>query len=188
MMTSTYKAWLVATVVAVAVLSSFPAHAQTTSTRQCYGVVVDSVPRSTAGPGNNKTFSATAVLDLRFYVLFPAAPPGADAPIDPSSHTVELRVTGPRGSLYQSMTVPFTNDPAAAGQLVQVPTYPRPMAAQAPTSLTVQKVPYQAVIVSLPLGGTAIVDNSLYGKWTATAYLDGGQAACGTAAAFTITQ
>jgi hypothetical protein len=72
-------------------------------------------------------------------------------------HVAELRVFTPRGRLYQSLEVRFT------------------------------KVGAQPTLAAvLPVAGTSIVQNSVYGDWRVEARLDGAAAVCGSAAAFTI--
>jgi hypothetical protein len=45
-----------------------------------------------------------------------------------------------------------------------------------------------SVDATFPVGGTAIVTSSLYGRWTVTPHLDGSLEACGPARQFRIEQ
>jgi hypothetical protein len=44
------------------------------------------------------------------------------------------------------------------------------------------------VSAKLPVAGTMIMTNSLYGRWTVEPYLDGGVRPCGQAQSFLLTQ
>jgi len=80
----------------------------------------------------------------------------------PDATTFYLRLYTPRGHLYQTFTV--TLAPA-------VPGTPRPPA-----------------VSLLPVAGTAITTNGLYGRWRAEPWLGGDAAACGAAREFDITE
>lgn len=89
-------------------------------------------------------FSASKVLDLKFWVVLPSrrTTPG---------RRVEVKLFTPKGHLYQTLAAPVD-----AG---------RPRL-------------FQTVTMRLPVAGTTIVNNSLYGRWTAAAYLEGGASPC----------
>ena len=78
------------------------------------------------------------------------------------SHVLQIKVFTPRGYPYQTLSVPFTA--------------PRPGTPGPPQELS----------ATLPVAGTAITANSLYGRWTAEPFLDG--ASCGSPKAFTLRQ
>jgi hypothetical protein len=74
------------------------------------------------------------------------------------SHVLQIKVFTPRGYAYQILTVPFTG---TSGQL-------------------------QELSATLPVAGTAIMSNSLYGRWTVEPFLDG--ASCGVTRSFLLRQ
>ncbi len=125
---------------------------------------------------DRRVFSATEILDLDLRVTLRGDITG--------EHLLHIKVHTPGGHLYQTLTVPFTTDLARSGALRAVDGYPRP--------LTVQQVEHDteggraklSVLASLPVAGTSIVHSSLYGKWTAEAYLDEATESCGRARAF----
>jgi hypothetical protein len=78
-------------------------------------------------------------------------------------HTLQFKVYTPRGYLYQTLVVPLSVEPGAKPR-----SQPR------------------EVSTTLPVAGTAIVANSLYGRWTVAPYLDG--KSCGRPKAFTLKQ
>ena len=75
----------------------------------------------------------------------------------PGEHALQFKVYTPRGHLYQTLTTPLTGE----GRLNEVSAI-------------------------LPVGGTAIMSNSLYGRWRVEAFLDGDTKPCAAAAAFEI--
>lgn len=102
-------------------------------------------------------FSASKVLDLEFWVVLPSrsSTPGP---------SLELKLFTPKGHLYQTLTAPVPQRAGAGGA-------GRPRR-------------FQTITMRLPVAGTTIVNNSLYGKWTAAAYLDGGASPCAKARSF----
>jgi hypothetical protein len=131
-----------------------------------------------------KTFSALTIADLKFSVLF-SRPTSARLGGD---HTVELRVFGPGGHLYQSLMVPFSSDSARAGQQRVLEDYPRPVTVELVGKTSYKGVEYSRIDLMMPVGGTSIVTSSLYGQWRVEAFVDGNAVACGRATTFTITQ
>lgn len=170
------KKLAIALVLAAAAL---PLAAQSSS-HGCVAVTVGSPQKN--GGRFETSFSATQVIDIDFSIVFT---PGAAQRLS-GDHLVEFRISGPRGHLYQSMAIPFTADDAH-GRKVSVPAYPTPVEAKslAPTQYNGSQHLY--VAATLPVAGTSIVSNGLYGEWTAQAYVDGDPLACSQAARFTIT-
>ncbi len=124
------------------------------------------------------TFSATQIIDVDLSVMFP---PGIAAKFA-GDHKVEVRIYTPRGHLYQSMTIPFTSDESRKGRHVTIEGYPQPLE----TQLLDEK--QLRVFVRLPVAGTPIISNSIYGKWSAQAYVDDDPVACSKPSTFQITQ
>jgi|MudIll2142460700_1097286.scaffolds.fasta_scaffold389600_1 hypothetical protein len=106
-------------------------------------------------------FSASKVVDLRIETHFARSLRGA--------RRLELRVFTPQGYLYQTLAVPFDASPPAADRQA-----PRP--------------PLRSVGVRLPVAGTAITTNSLYGRWRVVPFLDDEAEPCGRERAFVIDQ
>jgi hypothetical protein len=99
-------------------------------------------------------FSASSTLDLGLAVAVrPDLSPDA---------RLELRLLTPRGHLYQSLAVapPAPADPEAAGTTGKAE---RGRARREARTLS----------TAFPVAGTAIVNHSLYGRWTVEPYLDG---------------
>jgi hypothetical protein len=130
--------------------------------------------RRNGGPG----FSATQIVDVDFQVRF--------APRNGDDHLLSVRVFTPRDHLYQQIDVPFSAQiPAGSKSTRRIEGYPRPVVLQ--KTQEVEETGSNAnkgqrrhqVMARLPVAGTLIMQNSLYGDWTAEAFLDGGDR-CGT--------
>ncbi len=111
--------------------------------------------------GQVARYSATKIQVLVFSVRMSPAVRG--------SHTLGLRVFTPRGHLYQTLSVPFV-----------VPEPPRYRRAPA--------LSHTVLSVRLPVAGTPIVANSLYGRWRVEPHLDDAEAPCGPDHLFSITR
>jgi hypothetical protein len=101
-------------------------------------------------------FSASKVLDLEFWVVLPSTNAT-------SGRSVELKLFTPSGHLYQTLAASVAA---------------RPVAGRPPR--------FQTVTLRLPVAGTPIVNNSLYGQWSAEAYLGGSTSPCARARKFQI--
>jgi hypothetical protein len=93
-------------------------------------------------------------------------------------HVVEVKVYSPKGNLYQSISIPFTASAVAAGAERRLEGYPEPVAVQKLGPITVNGVNSMAVKVTLPVAGTPVVNNSLYGTWKVNAFVDGAATFC----------
>ncbi len=106
------------------------------------------------------TFSAAAILDLKLEATLSPAVKG--------QHQVEFKVYTPKGHLYQSLTAMTASSAAAQGGRTRGGKK-------------------TAAAVMLPVAGTTIVTNSLYGQWKVEAFLDGERdAACAKPLSFVI--
>jgi hypothetical protein len=103
-------------------------------------------------------FSAAEVLDLEFQVLV--------RPDLLAGRSLELKILTPKGHLYQTLALPAPSDP--------------------PDTAPQRRSRYRTVTARLPVAGTTIVNNSLYGAWKAEAYLAGERTACARARSFVI--
>ena len=101
------------------------------------------------------------MLDLEFQIVVPANTSLAGRPL-------ELKLFTPKGHLYQTLAVPAAS--TASGTAGTPKRRPR----------------YQTLTARLPVAGTTIVNNSLYGTWKAEAYLEGERTACAKARSFII--
>lgn len=127
-------------------------------------------------------YSASQILDLRFRTTL-------GRPLD-GQHALELRVYTPKGHLYQVLTVPVAGPirrppaPRLREQNVdrRAPSRTDP-ADEAVMDEPDWKLSFDTI---LPVGGTSIVTNSLYGSWTVTPHLDGSLKPCGPARQFRI--
>ena len=133
------------------------------------------VPSADANKVAGGPFSATQILDIRFGTLLRRELPGP--------HVLALKVVTPRGHLYQTLTVPFTAAGQSQGERM-VDGYPRPLREQETRAVSEQGFTGFELSATLPVGGTAIVTNSLYGEWRVEPQLDG--VSCGNEARFDI--
>jgi hypothetical protein len=139
---------------------------------ECTGIVVTS-PQV---PGHGRApFSATHILDLRLAVQMRRRLAGR--------HVLAVEIFTPRGHLYQTLTVPFAG---TAPRVRWVDGAPGLVSEQTPREVDSGLTRMDQVEATLPVGGTAILSNALYGRWRAVAYLDGSTQACGADARFEI--
>jgi hypothetical protein len=143
------------------------------SRAECIAVRVTSP--QTANKVAGGPFSATQILDIRFGTLLRRELPGP--------HVLALKVVTPRGHLYQTLTVPFTAAGQSQGERM-VDGYPRPLREQETRAVSEEGFTGFELSATLPVGGTAIVTNSLYGEWRVEPQLDG--VSCGNEARFEI--
>lgn len=148
----------------------------------CLGIAVGSEQKNR---GNfEATFSASEILDVDISVLFV---PGVLNQYK-GSHVLEVRFFTPRGYLYQSISIPFSSDERKKGQSEAVRGYPHAIPVRVLDPVTWNNAKNYRVSVRLPVGGTAISTNSLYGVWKAQAFVDGEALPCSKPVTFTINQ
>ena len=138
----------------------------------CRGLTVAAIPASSS---TDRGFSARDVLDLQFRVQLP----GQDTPA-----LVEMRYFTPAGHLYQAVQVPVA--PEGSLEAVRVlPDHPFPVkvarvevrASRGKGSDGTDRERF-VTMPSLPVAGTVIAQNSLYGAWRAEAWPAGAQSPC----------
>jgi len=134
--------------------------------------------------GNVATFSATKVLDIQFAIIFSKQVAKQFA----NAHNVEFRVYTPQGNLYQSISIPITNDPDRAGERHRIPGYPDLVPVQVLQSINHGNGKGMFATVTLPVAGTPIVSTSLYGEWKADAVVEDEATPCSTPATCVSTQ
>jgi len=113
-------------------------------------------------------FSAIRMLDLDLTVLFVDGFSG--------DHLLHLKLFTPKGHHYQTLSVGIASASARRKSMRLIEGYPRPVAVRLVDEADPSSLP--EVTLSVPVGGTPIVTNSLYGRWTAEAFLDEQSEAC----------
>ena len=140
---------------------------------QCSGILVGATELvfsdgfETGDPGNwgpdaPARFSSIRMLDLNLSVRFADGFTG--------DHLLHLKLFTPKGHHYQTLSVAIASDPKRSKSLRRIEGYPRPVAVRPLHKVGLPSLP--KVTVSVPVGGTPIVTNSLFGMWTVEAYLD----------------
>ncbi len=146
---------------------------------QCAGIVVtatellfsdgfESGDTNPWGPEALPQFSAIRMLDLDLTVLFVDGFNG--------DHLLHLRLFTPKGHHYQTLSVGIASASASRKSMRLIEGYPRPVAVRLLNEAGSSSLP--EVTLSVPVGGTPIGVSSLYGMWTAEAYLDEQSEAC----------
>ena len=120
------------------------------------------------GPEALARFSAIRMLDLNLTVRFADGFSG--------DHLLHLKLYTPKGHHYQTLSVWIASDLGHTKSLRRIEGYPRPEAVR-PLNEAGSLSPPE-VTLSVPVGGTPIVTNSIFGMWTAEAYLDDQNEAC----------
>jgi len=120
------------------------------------------------GPEALARFSAIRMLDLNLTVRFVDGSAG--------DHLLRLKLLTPKGHHYQTLSARIASDPKKSGSLRRVEGYPRPLVVRLLKNAGLPSLP--EVTLSVPVGGTPIVANSIYGMWTAEAYLDDHSEVC----------
>lgn len=169
-------------VLLVAAFGTSVSFAQNEGNGGCVSVVVGSDQKNR---GNfDSIFSATQIIDVDFSVLFT---PGAARRFADGTHVIDFRIFTPKAHLYQSIAIPVTYDSSRNGKPAVVPGYPRAVPTQMLSATTYQNAQHLRAAARLPVAGTQIVTNSLYGTWSAQVFIDGESKPCSSAATFTIT-
>lgn len=114
------------------------------------------------GPGAVPQYSAIRILDLDLTVVFVEGFSG--------DHLVHLKLLTPKGHHYQTLSAQFASNPVSGDSLRRVEGYPRPLAVHPLYEANAASLPHATM--SIPVGGSMIVTNSIFGTWTAEAYLD----------------
>jgi hypothetical protein len=168
--------------VLLAASSSAKESSKEEATKGCLSVQVRS-PQARRLPWARR-FSATEILDLELRVFLPGTLTG--------EHRVDIRVSTPDHQLYQVLTVPFRAESGAPeepeGQKRKLADYPLPMKEIEARRVGSGRTRRITVSTLLPVAGTSIVSSSLYGAWSAIAFLDGSLDACAPAVSFVITE
>ncbi len=127
-------------------------------------------------------FSATRVLDLVVSAHLTSLVKTAPVLMD-------VKFLTPKGNVYQTRKLPVAPE-GKPGREVAVPGYPYPVAERvlkAPDANVTGK-PWAQVEDILPVAGTDIVKNSLYGKWQVEVSFPMEKTECRGTAEFTVVQ
>jgi hypothetical protein len=138
----------------------------------CARLAVTSPQQGRQGRG----FSASAIVGLEFEAAIHSGYLVED-------HLLELKLYTPRGHLYQVLSVPFTVELPSRDEPpreVRVDRRRRPLRRHHTRQLEGEDGIRHRVSASIPVAGSWIVTNSLYGTWRVDAYLDGSENRCGS--------
>jgi hypothetical protein len=103
------------------------------------------------------------------------------------SHVLEIDLFTPNGHRYQTLTTPITDIVAKANSPTIVQGYPDPLPAKLLLTSTKKRgVESQKATMRLPVAGTPILTNSLYGEWGVKVRLDKVEISCGELRSFII--
>jgi hypothetical protein len=140
----------------------------------CIAVEIVS-PQDSSRQGRVPEFSASAIIDIRFTAVLRR----------PDDHgLVRLKLFTPRGHLYQTLSVPFVANGAAAPQARNIDGSSRSTLEQrAEPAATAADYRVEA---RLPVAGTLIANEGLFGRWTVEPWLEGASTPCLAARAFVI--
>ena len=144
--------------------------------REAAATCVVSVTSPQAAPAEREhlpAFSATGIVGLSLETLIRRTE---------GRGTLYLKLYNPRGNLYQTLTLPYVARPASAGP----PPAPVPGQEQAAVPVVSGRLVRYRVEARLPVAGTTIMTDALYGQWRVEPWLGGGNAACGPGTAFVI--
>jgi hypothetical protein len=148
--------------------------------RACLAVDIASPQDPTASP-QAPTFSAARIIDLRITAVVRATP---------GRGVLRFKVFTPGGFLYQSLAAPFVVAQAVGhGVLLRsqfVDGFPQPVREQEALPASTRDSMTYLVTASLPVAGTLITTNGLYGRWTVEPWLEGASVPCGVPKAFVI--
>jgi hypothetical protein len=148
------------------------ASADTAPRMSCVAVEIVS-PQDSSRQGRVPEFSASAIIDLRFTAILRR----------PDDHgLLRLKLFTPRGHLYQTLTLPFVADGSSAPQARHVDGSSRSVLEQRAQPAAAD----YRVEARLPVAGTLIPNEGLFGRWTVEPWLDGGSAPCLAGRAFVI--
>lgn len=123
-------------------------------------------------------FDAPKILDLSFWIGLPGGVAG--------EHVGHLTLITPRGGVYQIISVPFTGNFVVPGTVRSIAGYPFPVRLEGLKWYSVDSKRMRGIEVRVPVAGTHITDNSLYGRWRASFSIEGVKLPCTPMTTFTI--
>jgi len=125
-------------------------------------------------------FSATDISDVVFEVTAIGDFEG-DA-------VLQLRVVTPNHHLYQELIAPVSSVASDAGLSRPVAGFPHPLTMQHLSARSGDVPSGSTTTLKLAVGGTLIVQSSLYGLWEVSAFLDGSPAGCDDPGRFVVVE
>jgi hypothetical protein len=132
-------------------------------------------PQDSSRQGRVPEFSATAIIDVRFTTVLRR----------PDEHgLLRLKLFTPSGYLYQTLSVPFVAAGASAPQARHIDGSSRAVTEQrAARGATAADYRVEA---RLPVAGTLIANEGLFGRWTVEPWIEGAPVPCLAARTFVI--
>ncbi len=127
----------------------------------------------------SQSFSIMDVENLYVHVIFSGDTEG--------EHIVNAKFFTPHGHLYQQIDIPINlSESFSPTSTRRVPGYPRPIKVQVAQSYRAAVPNGKSVSIVLPVAGTNIVDNAMYGFWSVDVDLDFGSRNCAGAVVFEV--
>jgi len=120
------------------------------------------------------SFSARETADVEISVLFVPGRARQMAGV----HSAQVVFFTPGGYVYESRDVLFSGEEKLRGTRQPMKGYPRPLNVNILADTHYGNRPYYVFRTILPLKGTLVVANSLYGLWKVEVYLDGERLPC----------
>lgn len=136
---------------------------------QMQPAVVDVTPVPSMS-GLRPIFDVTRFLDLHFDIVLDGGLTG--------DHIVALELQTPSGHLYQRIEIPMTTEVGGGDQKRRLPGLPNPVPIQLAVRRQSNGLNQWMIGSDLPVAGTSIVNNSIYGRWSLQLYLDGQALEC----------
>ena len=127
---------------------------------------------------SQKPISATSDENFYVHVIFSNTMTG--------DHVVNVKLTTPGGFLYQQVDVPITLNTVREPATRSVPGYPRPLTVVQVDQNRSPRPNTGVISIAIPLAGTTITQNALFGKWSVDVDLDFEPKTCTGAVVFEI--
>ncbi len=149
--------------------------------RACVSVAFGSEQKN--GGAFDDTFSATQIVDLDLSILVSRHAARRFG----EQHPLEFRVFTPKGHLYQTLSVVVTADAGKRGREVRLHGHHGSRRVTVFSEVVHRQGRYLKASARLPVAGTPMIANGLYGAWTVQAFVDGEAVPCAPEATFTLT-
>lgn len=139
------------------------------------------VARSEAPAAYVTAVSAVEILDLDLVVAIP----WKLAKDWKGEHRMEIDVLNPRGNVYQSIEFDFVVEKRGRKSSLFTPGQHEPVEAELMTLAGQGQDKYLGVKARLPVAGSSIMQNSMYGTWSVVTRVDGAVISCDLAGTLT---
>ncbi len=166
--------WLIGTLVVLGLVGADASNTGSAGRKprqgSCAAVEVAS-PQDPSLPARTPSFSAAQIIDLRITAVLRRPD---------TNGIVRFKVFTPRGYLYQAIVVPFVTGTSTAPQARHIDGSTRAVLEQQaqPASGGAGEAAEYRIEAQLPVAGTLITTEGLYGRWTVEPWLDGAPAPC----------